>query len=192
MKKELKELIGILNYKEWGFRMYKKLIPNEYVIGIILGNEELECNVYDEKGLKALMFDVINFNKDEYNINIITDRFEEFLNICINTNTEVEFMNISDFDYRYNFECECVDWVIRVVIENDVYIIPSGNTEFISSLIFRLTSPYTSDIKYNGHTIIADSEFGVLRFKVEIRDRFVVFDNIEYAKKFIDNNMKGE
>ena len=190
MKKELKELIGILNYKEWGFRMYKKL-SNEYVIGVILGNEELECNVYDEKGLKALMFDIVNFDKDEYVINNISDALEEFLDICINTKNDLEIMSVGDFDYRYDFDCKD-GWVIRVVIENDVYIIQSGNTEFISSLIFRLTSPYTSDIEYNGHTIIADSEFGVLRFKVEIRDRFVVFDNIEYAKKFIDNNMKGE
>lgn len=189
MKKELKELIGILNYKEWGFRMYNKL--NEYVIGVILGNEELECNVYDEKGLKALMFDVVNFNKDEYVINNITDRLEEFLNICIDTKNDLEIMGVGDFDYRYDFECYD-DWVIRVVIENDVYIVPYKNTDLITSLIFRLASPYTSDIEYKGNRIIADSEFNVLRFKVEVRGRFIVFDNIEYAKKFIDNNMRGE
>ena len=72
MKKELKELIGILNYKEWGFRMYKKL-SNEYVIGVILGNEELECSVNDEKGLKALMFDVVNFDKLRVIINAMSD-----------------------------------------------------------------------------------------------------------------------
>lgn len=190
MKKELKELIGILNYKEWGFRMYKKL-TNEYVIGIILGNEELECSVYDEKGLKALMFDVVNFNKDEYNVNNISDALEEFLDICISTKNEVEIMSLSDFDYRYDFECK-YDWVIRVVIENDVYIVPYKNTDLITSLIFRLATPYTSDIEYKGNRIIADSEFGVLRFKVEVGCRFIIFDNIDYAKKFIDNNMRGE
>ena len=191
MKKELKELIGILNYKEWGFRMYKKL-SNEYVIGVILGNEELECSVYDEKGLKALMFDVVNFDKDEYIINNISDRLEEFLNVCIDTKSELEIMNVGDFEYRYDFECED-GWVIRVVIENDVYIVPYKNTDLITSLIFRLASPYTSVIEYNdGNRIIVDSEFNVLRFKVEFGGKFIVFDNVEYAKKFIDNNMKGE
>ena len=191
MKKELKELIGILNYKEWGFRMYDKTSTNEYVIGVILGNEELECNVNDEKGLKALMFDVVNFNKDEYNVNNITDTLEEFLNICIDTKSELEIMSVGDFDYRYDFECKD-GWVIRVVIENDVYIVPYKNTDLITSLIFRLASPYTSDIEYKGNRIIVDSEFNVLRFKVEVGCRFIIFDNVEYAKKFIDNNMKGE
>ena len=190
MKKELKELIGILNYKEWGFRMYKKL-SNEYVIGVILGSEELECSVYDEKGLKALMFDVVNFDKDEYIINNISDRLEEFLNICIDTKNEVEIMSVGDFDYRYDFDCYD-DWVIRVVIENDVYIVPYKNTDLITSLIFRLASPYTSDIEYNGNRIIVDSEFNVLRFKVEVGGKFIIFDNVDYAKKFIDNNMRGE
>ena len=191
MKKELKELIGILNYKEWGFRMYKKL-SNEYVIGVILGSEELECSVYDEKGLKALMFDVVNFNKDEYVINNISDRLEEFLNVCIDTKSDLEIMSVGDFEYRYDFECKD-GWVIRVVIENDVYIVPYKNTDLITSLIFRLASPYTSVIEYNdGNRIIVDSEFNVLRFKVEFGGKFIVFDNVEYAKKFIDNNMKGE
>ena len=191
MKKELKELIGILNYKEWGFRMYKKPSTNEYIIGVILGNEELESNVNDEKGIKALMFDVVNFNKDEYVINNISDTLEEFLDICINTKIDLEIMSVGDFDYRYDFECED-DWVIRVVIENDVYIVPYKNTDLITSLIFRLASPYTSDIEYKGNRIIADSEFCVLRFKVEFGGKYIIFDNIEYAKKFIDNNMKGE
>ena len=190
MKKELKELIGILNYKEWGFRMYKKL-STEYVIGVILGSEELECSVNDEKGLKALMFDVVNFDKDEYVINNISDALEEFLDICINTKNDLEIMSVGDFDYRYDFDCKD-GWVIRVVIENDVYIVPYKNTDLITSLIFRLATPYTSDIEYKGNRIIADSEFCVLRFKVEFGGKYIIFDNIEYAKKFIDNNMKGE
>ena len=190
MKKELKELIGILNYKEWGFRMYKKL-SNEYVIGVILGSEELECSVYDEKGLKALMFDIVNFDKDEYIINNISDRLEEFLNVCIDTKSELEIMSVGDFEYRYDFDCKD-GWVIRVVIENDVYIVPYKNTDLITSLIFRLASPYTSDIEYNGNRIIVDSEFNVLRFKVEVGGKFIIFDNVDYAKKFIDNNMRGE
>ena len=66
IKRELEDLIGILCYKRWSFRMNK--VDDKYVISVVLGSEELECEVDDEKGLKALAFDVVNFNRDEFEV----------------------------------------------------------------------------------------------------------------------------
>lgn len=192
-KKELEELIGILCYKGWGFRMRKRAESDDkYVIGVVLGNEELECDVNDEKGLKALAFDIVNFNRDEFEVCEITGPLGSLFSNCVNTKHDIEVYDVNEFDYRYNFRGSDVCWIIQIDMSDTTYIIPYDNEELIESINIRLVSPFTSIIKHNGIEILADSEVGTLTYKVRIGYKFVAFDNLDSAKKFIENNVKGE
>ena len=192
-KKELAELIGILCYKGWGFRMRKRAESDDkYVISVVLGNEELECEVNDEKGLKALAFDVVNFNRDEFEVCEITGPLGSLFSNCVNTKHDIEVYDINEFDYRYNFRGSDAKWIIQIDMSDTTYIIPYDNEELIESMNIRLVSPFTSIIKHNGIEILADSEVGTLTYKVRIGYKFVAFDDLDSAKKFIENNVKGE
>lgn len=194
MKRELEELIGILCYKGWGFRMRKRFeTDNKYVINVVLGNEELECEVNDEKGLKALAFDVVNFNRDEFEVCEITGPLGSLFNICVDTKHDIEVNSADDFEYKYNFRNSDAKWIVEIEVDGIVYIVPYDNEELINTINIRLI-PHkkASIIKYNGINILANSELGIMTYKLRIGYKFVAFGSLDSAKKFIENNVKGE
>lgn len=194
MKRELEELIGILCYKGWGFRMQKREY-NRYVINVALGSEEFECDVNDEKGLKALAFDVVNFNRDEYEVCEITGKLGRLFNICVNTRHDIEVNGADDFEYKYNFRNSDAKWVIEIEIDDIVYIVPYDNEELINAINVKLKLISITDniVKHNGVEILVESDAcGMIVYKLRIGYKFVAFDNLDSAKKFIENNVKGE
>lgn len=74
-----------------------------------------------------------------------------------------------------------------------VYIVPYDNEELIHVINIRLI-PHekASIINYNGINILANSESGVMTYKLRIGYKFVAFNDLDSAKKFIENNVKGE
>lgn len=194
MKRELEELIGILCYKGWGFRMRKRFeTDNKYVINVVIGSEELECDVNDSKGLKALAFDVVNFNRDEFEVCNIDGPLGSLFNICVDTKHDIEVNSADDFEYKYNFRNNDAKWVIEIEVDGVVYIVPYDNEELINTINIRLM-PHekASIIKYNGIDILANSESSVMTYKLRIGYKFVAFESLDSAKKFIENNVKGE
>lgn len=190
MKRELEELIGILCYKGWGFRMLKRVeSDNKYVIGVVLGNEILECDVDDEKGLKALAFDVVNFNRDEFEVCEITGPLGSLFNNCVIAEHDIEVMGVDDFEYMYNFRNSDAKWVIQIELKDAVYIVPYDNEEVIDAINSRLTK-HPSIVKYNGVEILVDSEVGTVTYKVRIGCKFIAFSSLDDTKKFIENNVK--
>lgn len=194
MKRELEELIGILCYKGWGFGMRKRFeTDNKYVINVILGNEELECEVDDEKGLKALAFDIVNFNSHNFDICNIDNSLGRLFNICVRNKHDIEVTGADDFEYKYNFRNSDAQWVIEIEIDNIVYIVPYNNEELINAINVKLVPPITHIVKHNGVEILVESDAcGVVVYKLKIGYKFVAFDNLDSAKKFIENNVKGE
>ena len=194
MKRELEELIGILCYKGWGFRMLKRVeSDNKYVICVVLGSEILECEVNDEKGLKALAFDVVNFNRDEFEVCEITGPLGSLFNICVDTKHDIEVMGADDFEYQYNFTNSDAKWIVEIEVDGIVYIVPYDNEELINAINVKLVPPTASIIKYNGVEILVESDAcGVIVYKLRIGYKFIAFDNLDSAKKFIENNVKGE
>ena len=145
MKRELEELIGILCYKGWGFRMSKK--DDKYVIGVVLVNEELECEVDDEKGLKALAFDIVNFNRDEFEVCEITGPLGSLFNNCVIAKHDIEVMGADDFEYQYNFRNSDAKWVIQIDLKDIVYIVPYDNEKLIDAMNSRLISKHSTILK---------------------------------------------
>ena len=194
MKRELEELIGILCYKGWGFRMLKRVeSDNKYVICVVLGSEILECEVNDEKGLKALAFDVVNFNRDEFEVCEITGPLGSLFNICVYTKHDIEVMGADDFEYQYNFTNSDAKWIVEIEVDGIVYIVPYDNEELINAINVKLVPPTASIIKYNGVEILVESDAcGVIVYKLRIGYKFIAFDDLDSAKKFIENNVKGE
>ena len=190
MKRELEELIGILCYKGWGFRMSKK--DDKYVIGVVLVNEELECEVDDEKGLKALAFDIVNFNRDEFEVCEITGPLGSLFNNCVIAKHDIEVMGADDFEYQYNFRNSDAKWVIQIDLKDIVYIVPYDNEKLIDAMNSRLISKHSTILKYNDVEILVDSEIGAITYKVRIGCKFIAFSSLEETKKFIENNVKGE
>ena len=195
-KKELAELIGILCYKGWGFRMRKRFeSDNKYVISVVLGSEELECEVDDEKGLKALAFDVVNFNRDEYEVCDITDQLGILFFNCVRTRHDIEINGADDFEYKYNFRNSDAKWIVEIEIDGVVYLVPYDNEEFLEKINDKLVLSCmpTSIIKHNDVEILVESDAcGIVVYKLRIGYKFVAFDNLDSAKKFIENNVKGE
>ena len=192
MKRELEEFIGILCYKGWGFRMRKRFeTDNKYVINVILGSEELECEVDDEKGLKALAFDVVNFNRDEFEVCEITGPLGSLFNNCVIAKHDIEVMGADDFEHMYNFRNSNAKWVIEIDLKDAIYLVPYDKEELIDAINSRLTK-HPSILKYNGVEILVDSEVGTVTYKVRIGCKFIAFDDLDSAKKFIENNVKGE
>lgn len=198
MKRELEELIGILCYKGWGFRMRKRFeTDNKYVINVVLGSEELECEVDDEKGLKALAFDVVNFNRDEFEVCNIDGRLGSLFNICVDTKHDIEVNSADDFEYKYNFRNNDAKWIVEIEVDNIVYIVPYDNAydneKLISTINVKLMPPTAHTVKHNGVEILVESDAcGMIVYKLRIGYKFVAFDNLDSAKKFIENNVKGE
>jgi hypothetical protein len=194
MKKELEELIGILCYKGWGFRMRKRFeSDNKYVINVVLGSEELECEVDDEKGLKALAFDVVNFNRNEYEVCDITGQLGILFFNCVRTRHDIEVNDADDFENKYNFRNLDAKWIIEIEVDGVVYMVPYDNEELIKAINVKLTPPIAYTEKHNGVEILVESDAcGVLVYKLRIGYKFVAFDNLDSAKKFIENNVKGE
>ena len=193
MKIELEELIGILCYKGWGFRMRKRFeTDNKYVISVVLGNEELECEIDDVKGLKALAFDVVNFNSHNFDICDIDDSLRSLFNICVNTKHDIEINGADDFEYKYNFRYSDAIWIVEIEVDGVVYIVPYNNETLIDAINIKILSPYTSILKYNDVEILVDSELGTLTYKVKIGYKFITFGDLDSTKKFIENNVKGE
>lgn len=194
MKRELEELIGILCFNGWGFRMRKRAESDDkYVISVILGNEELECEVNDEKGLKALAFDVVNFNRDEFEVCNIDGQLGSLFSICVNTKHDIEVNSADDFEYKYNFRNNDAKWVIEIEVDGIVYIVPYDNEELINAINVKLMPPIAHTVKHNGVEIIIESDAcGVIVYKLRIGYKFVAFYDLNSAKKFIENNVKGE
>lgn len=194
IKRELEELIGILCFKGWGFRMRKRFeTDNKYVINVILGSEELECEVDDEKGLKALAFDVVNFNRDEFEVCNIDGPLGSLFNICVDTKHDIEVNSADDFEYKYNFRNNDAKWVIEIEVDGIVYIVPYDNEELIGAINVKLMPPTAHTVKHNGVEILVESDAcGMIVYKLRIGYKFVAFDNLDSAKKFIENNVKGE
>lgn len=194
IKRELEELIGILCFKGWGFRMRKRFeTDNKYVINVVLGSEELECEVDDEKGLKALAFDVVNFNRDEFEVCNIDGPLGSLFNICVDTKHDIEVNSADDFEYKYNFRNSDAKWVIEIEVDGIVYITPYDNEELIGAINVKLMPPTAHTVKYNGVEILVESDAcGMIVYKLRIGYKFVAFDNLDSAKKFIENNVKGE
>lgn len=194
IKRELEELIGILCYKGWGFRMLKRVeSDNKYVIGVVLGNEILECEVDDEKSLKALAFDIVNFNRDEFEVCEITGPLGSLFSICVNTEHDIEVMSADDFNYKYNFtyskECE---WIVQINVDDIVYIIPYDNEKLIDVINIKLMPEEVGKLSHNGVEIYVNYISGVPTYNVKIGYVPIAFDNISDVKKFIENNMKKE
>ena len=194
IKRELEELIGILCYKGWGFRMLKRVeSDNKYVICVVLGSEILECEVNDEKGLKALAFDVVNFNRDEFEVCEITGPLGSLFNICVDTKHDIEVMGADDFEYKYNFTNSDAKWIVEIEVDGIVYIVPYDNEELIGTINVKLMPPTAYTVKHNGVEILVESDAcGMIVYKLRIGYKFVAFDNLDSAKKFIENNVKGE
>lgn len=193
-KKELEELIGILCFKGWGFRMRKRFeTDNKYVINVVLGNEELECEVDDEKGLKALAFDVVNFNSHNFYVCDIDGPLGSLFNICVDTKHDIEINSADDFEYKYNFRNSDAKWIVEIEVDGIVYIVPYDNEELINAINVKLMPPIAHTVKHNGVEILVESDAcGVIVYKLRIGYKFVAFDNLDSAKKFIENNVKGE
>ena len=191
IKRELEELIGILCYKRWSFRMNKA--DDKYVIGVVLGSEEIECDVNDSKGLKALAFDVVNFNRDEFEICNIDGALGSLFSICVNTKHDIEVMSADDFNYKYNFtyskECE---WIVQINVDDIVYIIPYDNEKLIDVINIKLMPEEVGQLSHNGVEIYVNYISGVPTYNIKIGYVLMAFDNIRDAKKFIENNVKGE
>lgn len=191
IKRELEDLIGILCYKRWSFRMNK--VDDKYIIGVVLGSEELECDVNDSKGLKALAFDVVNFNRDEFEVCNIDGALGSLFNICVNTKHDIEVMSADDFDYKYNFtyskECE---WIAQINVDDIVYIIPCDNEKLIDVINIKLMPEEVGKLSHNGVEIYVNYISGVPTYNVKIGYVTMAFDNIRDTKKFIENNVKGE
>ena len=190
MKRELEELIGILCYKGWGFRMLKRVeSDNKYVICVVLGSEILECDINDEKGLKALAFDVVNFNRDEFEVCEITGQLGSLFNICVDTKHDIEVMGADDFEHMYNFRNSNAKWVIEIDLKDAIYLVPYDKEELIDAINSRLTK-HPSILKYNGVEILVDSEVGTVTYKVRIGCKFIAFGSLDDTKKFIEDNVK--
>lgn len=194
IKRELEELIGILCYKGWGFEMRKRFeTDNKYVINVVLGSEELECDVNDSKGLKALAFDVVNFNRDEFEVCNIDGALGSLFNICVDTKHDIEVMSADDFNYKYNFtyskECE---WIVQINVDGVVYIMPYDNEKLIDVINIKLMPEEVGKLSHNGVEIYVNYISGVPTYNVKIGYVLMAFDNIRDAKKFIENNVKGE
>lgn len=193
MKRELEELIGILCFKGCGFRMRKRFeTDNKYVINVVLGSEEIECDVNDSKGLKALAFDVVNFNRDEFEVCEITGPLGSLFNNCVIAEHDIEVMGADDFEYMYNFRNSYVKWAIQIELKDVVYLVPYDNEEVIDAINSRLISKHPTILKYNGVEILVDSEVGTVTYKVRIGCKFIAFSSLDDTKKFIENNVKGE
>jgi len=194
MKRELEELIGILCYKGWGFRMRKRFeTDNKYVINVVLGSEELECDVNDSKGLKALAFDVVNFNRDEFEVCEITGPLGSLFSICVDTKHDIEINSADDFEYQYNFTNSDAKWIVEIEVDDMIYIVPYYNEKLIDAINVKLQPPTAYTEKHNGVEILVESDAcGMITYKLRIGYKFVAFDNLDSAKKFIENNVKGE
>ena len=191
MKRELEELIGILCYKGWGFRMSKK--DDKYIIGVAVGSEELECEVDDEKGLKALAFDIVNFNRDEFEICEITGPLGSLFNICVDTKHDIEVMGADDFEYQYNFTNSDAKWIVEIEVDGIVYIMPYYNEKLIDAINVKLMPPTAYTVKHNGVEILVESDAcGMIVYKLRIGYKFIAFGDLDSTKKFIENNVKGE
>lgn len=191
IKRELEELIGILCYKRWSFRMNK--VDDKYIIGVVLGSEELECDVNDSKGLKALAFDVVNFNRDEFEVCNIDGALGSLFSICVNIKHDIEVMSADDFNYKYNFtyskECE---WIVQINVDDIVYIIPYDNEKLIDVINIKLMPEEVGQLSHNGVEIYVNYISGVPTYNVKIGYVTMAFDSIRDTKKFIENNVKGE
>lgn len=194
IKRELEELIGILCFKGWGFRMRKRFeTDNKYVINVVLGNEELECEVDDEKGLKALAFDVVNFSSHNFYVCDIDGPLGSLFNICVDTKHDIEVNSADDFEYKYNFRNSDAKWIVEIEVDGIVYIVPYDNEKLINAINVKLMPPTAHTVKHNGVEILVESDAcGVIVYKLRIGYKFVAFDNLDSAKKFIENNVKGE
>lgn len=191
IKRELEELIGILCYKRWGFRMNK--VDDKYIIGVVLGSEELECDVNDSKGLKALAFDVVNLNRDDFDVCNIDGPLGSLFSICVNTKHDIEVMGAGDFNYKYNFTYskEC-DWIIQIEVDGVVYFMSYDNEKLINVINVKLMPEEVGQLSHNGVEIYVNYISGVLTYNVKVGYVTAAFDNINDAKKFIENNVKGE
>lgn len=191
IKRELEDLIGILCYKRWSFRMNK--VDDKYIIGVVLGSEELECDVNDSKGLKALAFDVVNFNRDEFEVCNIDGALGSLFNICVDTKLDIEVNSADDFEYKYNFRNSDAKWIVEIEVDGIVYITPYDDEELINAINVKLMPPIAHTVKHNGVEILVESDAcGVIVYKLRIGYKFVAFDDLNSAKKFIENNVKGE
>lgn len=192
MKRELEELIGILCFKGWGFSMRTRE-DNKYVINVILGSKELECEIDDEKGLKALAFDVVNFNRNEYEVCDITGQLGILFFNCVRMRHDIEVNDADDFENKYNFRNSDAKWIIEIEVDGVVYIVPYDNEELIGAINVKLQPPTAYTEKHNGVEILVESDAcGMIVYKLRIGYKFVAFDNLDSAKKFIENNVKGE
>ena len=102
-------------------------------------------------------------------------------------------MGADDFEYQYNFTNSDAKWIVEIEVDGIVYIVPYDNEELINAINVKLVPPTASIIKYNGVEILVESDAcGVIIYKLRIGYKFVAFDNLDSAKKFIENNVKGE
>ena len=123
----------------------------------------------------------------------IDDSLKSLFSICVNTKHDIEVNSADDFDYKYNFRNSDAKWIVEIEVDGIVYIVPYDNEELIGAINVKLMPPTAHTVKHNGVEILVESDAcGVIVYKLRIGYKFVAFDNLDSAKKFIENNVKGE
>ena len=191
MSNELERVIGILCFKRWCFRMYKRE-DDKYIISVILGNEELESEVDDKKGLLALAFEIVDFHKEEYETCNINGELGRLFNICVDTKHEIEILHESAYYDKYDCSpAQESEWIVNIEIDERVYNIPYDNEKLIGAINYRLM-PKEGEIitTYNGHNIYIDYILNVPMYAITYKDAYMMFDNIKDAKAFMNANYR--
>lgn len=159
MLKEVRKLLGVLNYYNWGWDSFIDECGN-FKMSVILGNQTYDLNVQDDasdadkeyiKKVTGLVYEANGYDIEKDNFDI-SNKYAEFVDVVIKNKLTLRVLTPDDYYCEFvrparargRQVIEFDEPVVTIIIGNEGYVFPVSSEYMMVELV-----EFIDKVKYN-------------------------------------------